>query len=181
MAVFKEVYEVTGSDELKRARAFAAKRDAAHKTQWEVVRSFGAEGYRPGYGGRIKSLLFAKTAEVPAGLRKVGTDQGRIEYQPSLNTKAGKAIQATLSAAPIVEDWGRFANEFDWKGRSPMDGQRGLIYHASGVQVLRPRQRFFLTYPRELKDGWKAPKGLTLVRESDMLRAIEDHNNSVKD
>lgn len=182
MGVFKEVYEVIGAAAKKAARAHASGREAALAAQWKLVQSLGAEGFRPGHGGCIKSLLFAQGAMVPPGLRKIGTDKGRNEFRPSGNTKAGKELNKLLWAAPRVEGWGAFADTFGWKGRSPIstEGGRGVIYFCAGVHVKKPRERFFLTYPRELKDGWKPPTGLKLVRESDMMRAIEDHNAAIK-
>lgn len=182
MTVFKETYEVTGAPTLKLAREFAAKRTAALDAQWALVKALGASGFRPGYRGVIKSLLFDVGSEIPTGLRNIRQDGKKLEYEPSRNTKSGKAIEARISASPRVEGWGEFANTFGWKGRSPMDsvGGRGVIYFAAGIHILKPRERFFLTYPRELKDGWNPPAGLKLVRESDMLRAIEDHNAAVK-
>lgn len=185
MTVFKEVYEVVGAKALKAARAHKAAQAAAFAAQWEVAKSFGAEGFRPGYGGKIKTLLFkADTGlPLPPGFKRVGSDRGRIECAPVRNTREGKAAGAKLYGVPAREDCGAFANTFDWKGRSPMstaaNGGR-LIHYASGVAVSFPKERFFLTYPRELKDGWAPPKGLKLVRESDMLRALEDHNAEVQ-
>lgn len=184
--VFKEHYEVVGAAEKKLALAHAAARTAAYDAQWALVKSLGAEGFRPGHGGEIKSLLYPKDAKnLPAGLRKVGYDQGRVEYQPSLGSKIGKSLRAKLSEAPRVSSWQAFADQFGWKGRSLIGEGSGsrtgfVIYHCGGVHVRKPKERFFLIYPRELKDGWKPPKGLKLVRESDMLRAIEDHNARVK-
>lgn len=184
MTVFKEVYEAVGATALKAARAHKAAQAAAFDAQWDVAKSFGAEGFRPGHGGKIKTLLFkADTGlPLPPGFKRVGSDRGRIECAPVRNTREGKAAGAKLYGVPAREDWGAFANTFDWKGRSPisMSNDRCFISHASGVAVSFPKERFFLTYPRELKDGWKAPKGLKLVRESDMLRAVEDHNAEVQ-
>lgn len=180
MTVFKEYYEVTGADELAKARVFAAAQSAAWDAQWALVKELGGEGFRPGHAGGLKSVLFAKGKTRPEGWRKTGTDRGRDECVPALNTKAGKGLRTRMAAVARVEDWGQFANTFGWKGRSPMDGAKGMIYFCSGVRVVKPRERLFLTYPRVLKDGWTAPAGLTEVRESDMLRAIEDHNAAIK-
>jgi hypothetical protein len=183
MTVFKEYFEVTGKADLERAHAFAAARTAAWDAQWALVQSLGGDGFRPGHGGGIKSLLFKKGAARPEGWRKTGTDQGRDECVPARNTKAGKEIVKQLAALPKVESWARFADTFGWNGRSPMgsDGGRGVIYFCTGIHVRKPKDRFFVWYPRELKDGWKAPEGLTEVRESDMLRAVEDHNQAIKE
>jgi hypothetical protein len=178
MAVFKEYYEVVGAAK-KRAMEFARERDVALRAQWKLVQSLGAVAFRPGQGGSIKTLLYDPKADVPAGLRKLGrAEKGNIEYAPKLSIAAGKEIARTLASAPSVKDWGHFANSFGWKGRSPVsnEGGRGRIHFTSGVHVIKSRDRFFLQYPRELKDGWRPPEDLKLVRESDMLRAIEDHN-----
>lgn len=181
MAVFREYYEVVGAAK-KRAMQFAEEQRSALKAQWALVQSLGAVAFRPGQGGSIKSLMYDPKATVPAGLRKLGrAEQGNIEYMPARNIAAGKAIAKTLASAPSVKDWGAFANTFGWKGRSPIstwDG-RSFVCFCTGVHVSKPRDRFFLQYPRELKDGWTPPAGLKLVRESDMLRAIEDHNAAV--
>jgi hypothetical protein len=178
MTVFREVYEIVGASEKKRAQVFITKQTASLNAQWDVCRALGAKAFRPSHDGTMRSLLFAPPLKVRLGLRRIGTDRGHIEYQPSLNTKAGRAIAKQLAEAPRVESLREFANTFDWHGRSPMSTEhgRGIIYFCAGVHVRKPKERFFVTFPRELKDGWKAPKGLKLVRESDMLRAIEDHN-----
>lgn len=180
MTIFKEFYEVTGVAK-KRAKAFAAERQRATAAQWKLVTSLKAKGYRPGPSGGIRSLFFVEGAWRPDGLRKTGRDMGCIEFEPCLNVKAGKELRARLDAAPRVPSWRAFADTFGWKGRSPMASEegRGRIYFCGGVRVVKPRERFFLTFPRELKDGWKPPSGLKLVRESEMLRAIEDHNIAV--
>lgn len=179
MTVFKEFYEVVGEEAFARAQAHKAAQKRAFDEQWKIVHALGAEGFRPGNGGGVKSLLFTKANPLPDGFRKIGTDRGRIEAQPARNTKAGKRTATELAKAPKVEDWGAFANTFGWKGRSPMStgiGGRGIIHFCAGVAIGFPKERFFLQFPRELKDGWKPLDGIVLVRESDMLRAIENHN-----
>jgi hypothetical protein len=176
--IFHEVYEVVGPDK-KRAEIFAKNRDTAHFAQWQLVDRYGAAGFRPGPMGTIKSLIFDQKQST-SGFRYVGRDGKRFEYSPHRGNTAGKKLAAELSAAPRVETWGEFANTFNWKGRSPIDGAAGKIYHCTGVHVAKPRSRFFMKYPRELKDKWKAPSGLRLIRESTMIRAIEDHNATIK-
>lgn len=184
MTVYKEVYEVVGAKTLAAARAFKAARIAAFDAQWKIARALGADGFRPGHGGGIKTLLFKADTGIPLppGFKRIGSDRWRVECATVRNTKAGKEAGAKLAAAPKRENWSAFANTFDWKGRSPMStasNGRVIIHFASGVEVGFPRERFFVTFPRELKDGWKPPKGIKLVRESDMLRAIEDHTAEV--
>lgn len=185
MTVYKEYYEVVGKAALAKARAFADARAKARDAQWAIVRSYGADAYRPMRYGSIRSLMFLPGKEVPAGLRKVGTENGMTEYEPSRGTTAGKKIYSELCAAPRVEEWGKFADEFGWKGRSPMDechgGRTGMaIYHATGVHVKRPKERFMLQLPRERGDRWKKPPGLRQIRESQWLAHIEDHNAAVE-
>ena len=177
MTVFKEHYEITGAAARKKAEAFTARQQAARDAHWAILNDLGAKGYRPSYYGGIKSIMFEKD-KVPSTFRRIGWDKGLAECVPLLKSKAGKGIAARLKAAPQIEDWRKFADEFGWKGRSPMstEGGRGCIYFASGVRVVKPKVRYFLQFPRTLKDGWTPPAGLKLVRESDMLRAIEDHN-----
>lgn len=182
MTVFKEYYEIVGADMLAKAQAFDTARGETQAEQWALVKKLGGGGYRPGGGGGISTIFFAKGSPMPKGYRKVGSDGGQVECKPVRNTKLGKEICAAIQAAPRIRDWGAFADEFcGWKGRSPMDTKagRGFIYHATGVAVARPQKRFFLQLPRELKDGWTPPEGIKEVRESDMLRAIEDHNAAV--
>jgi hypothetical protein len=189
-AVFKEYYEVTGKSK-KAAQAFAAERAAALEAQWAIVKSFGADGFRPGHGGGIKSLMFEPDTgkKIPEGLRRIGrAEQGRIEFEPVRNTKAGKAVVAKLAEAPVVKDWGKFADTFGWKGRMPMGPSAGsrtgmAIYSCQGIRVVLPRERIIVIYPRQLKDGWKpeAYPDLKPIRESDMLRAIEKHNDLLKE
>lgn len=179
--MYKEVYEITGSAAKKKAEAFSARQQAARDAHWKIINDVGGEGYRPSYYGGIKSIMFAKD-KVPPTFRRTGWDKGLAECVPLLKSKAGKELAERFKAAPKIEDFRSFADEFGWKGRSPMgtDGGRGCIYFATGVSVRHPRVRYFLQFPRTLKDGWKAPPGLKLVRESDMLRAIEDHNAAAK-
>jgi len=195
VTIFKEHYEITGAAALKQARAHAAKQQSARDAHWKLIREFKADGYRPTHGGAVKTLMFAPQLNiklpqnVPPGMRYVGKDvvegKVRLEYAPSKNTKAGRELAKRFAEVDRIESWSAFADAFGkFDGRSPI-GEGGsrtgfVIYHCHGVHVRKPRERFFLIYPRELKDKWKAPPGLKLIRESDMLRAIEDHNAAVK-
>lgn len=199
--VFKEFYEIVGAAERGWALAFALGIETAHHMQFKVARSLGAEGYRPGPGGMLKSLLFPlkkltpldipktikepwalyKAAVPPAGFRKVAFEDGRVECEPVRNTKIGKEMAAKLATPPKIPNWRTFADEFGWNGRSPMGAGSGsrtgfCIFYAGVTHINNPREWFFLQLPRQLKDGWKKPPGLKLVRESEVLRAIEDHN-----
>jgi len=192
VTVFKEYYEMTGAAALKLARAHADKQQKARDAHWKLINELKADGYRPSHEGRIKTLLFAPPSganaksAVPPGMRYVGKDvvdgKIRLEYAPARNTKSGRELAKKFSEVDRIESWSSFADAFGkFEGRSPIGEGSGsrtgfLIYHCHGVHVRKPRERFFLVYPRELKDKWKAPPGLKLVRESDMLRAIEDHN-----
>ena len=180
MAVYREYYEVVGADLLKKARCWALKRKLALDCQWEIVKRLGGEGFRPGHGGGISTVMFSGNLRtLPTGWRQIGNDKGRRECKPVLNIKAGKEAKALLSQAPRVLDWGQFADtHLNWKGRSPMKESGGhmMICFASGVHVRHPKERFFIQVPRDTKDRWTPPKGLNEVRESDMLRAVEDHN-----
>lgn len=181
--VFKEHYEITGKDALAKARAFIARRQAAHDAHWKLVKELKAEGYRPGHSGDIRSIMFHKD-KIPHLFRRIGWDQGHAECVPLLKSKAGKELAARIKAVPKIESWRVFVDEFGWNGRSPMGessgGRLGMcIYYGTGVRVSKPKERYFLQLPRTLKDGWKMPKGLKLVRESTMLMALEDHNAAV--
>lgn len=193
--VFKEYYEITSAAAKKLARDHAAKQQKARDAHWNLIREYKADGYRPTHDGRVKTLLFAPQPDakiprnVPPGMRYVGKDvvegKVRLEYAPSKNTTAGRALAKRFAEVDRIESWSAFADAFGKFGdRSPIGeggGRTGfVIYHCHGVHVRKPRERFFLVYPRELKDKWTPPKGVTLVRESDMLRAIEDHNAAVK-
>lgn len=175
--MFIEVYELTGEAK-KAAQKFVADNKAVVSAQWKIIEAIGAAGFRPSHDGGISTVYFKKDAKPTVGYRTVGKDGDQVECKPSMNTGAGKAAARSLVAAPKTTSWRTFANQFGWKGRSPFGTKngRGIIYFATGVSVAKPKERFFVTYPRQLKDGWVAPAGLILKRESDMLRAIEDHN-----
>jgi hypothetical protein len=196
MTVFKEYYEITGAAGIKLARAHAAKQQAACDAHWKLVKEFKADGYRPSHEGRVKTLLFTPQLDaklprvVPPGMRYVGKDvvdgKIRLEYVPSRNTKSGSELAKKFAEVDRIESWSSFADAFGkFEGRSPIGEGSGsrtgfVIYHCHGIHVRKPRERFFLVYPRELKDKWRPPKGVKLVRESDMLRAIEDYNAAAK-
>lgn len=180
--VFKEYYELKGAKLLKAARDHAAAQEKARKAHWVIVKELGGYGYRPSYYGGIKSLLF-KAEKAPDGFRKIGTDKNCIECVPARNTAKGKAAEKLIAVAvPEIPSWGRFCDDIlRWNGRSPIGGGSGsrtgfCIYHATGVHISRPKERFIVVLPRTLSDGWKRPEGLKEIRESDMLRAVEDHN-----
>lgn len=192
MTVFKEYYEITGKAALAAAREHAAGQQAARDAHWELINKHKADGYRPTNDGLVKSLLFAPRPDakipknVPAGMRYVGKDvvdgKVRLEYEPARNTKAGRELAKEFAGVARISSWRAFADAFGgFGGRSPMGEGSGsrtgfIVYYPGAVHLSNPKERFFLTYPRELKDKWVPPKGLKLVRESDMLRAIEDHN-----
>lgn len=177
--VFREVYEITGKPAIKIADAFFEKRREAHDAQLALVKELGATGYRPGYGGGIMTLIFTSADKVLPGMRR-WQKGGRLECVPSGNTKAGRELKTRLAAAPIITPVERLAWEFGWP-QGHMIFSEGKVHWPNAVQTRFPRVRYFLTVPRQLKDKWAPPAGLKLVRESDMLRAIEDHNEAVKD
>lgn len=184
--VFKEHYEITGTDALAKARAFETEREKAFEAHWALVKDLGGVGFRPDHGGQIKSVMFKNVnGKTPSGWRKIGTENGNLECAPARNTAAGRALTKKMALVMRNPSWRTFADGFGWEGRSPMAQSSGrrlgmLIYFGGGLSIDMPRKRFFLIFPRTLDDGWVAPQGLTQIRESEMLRAIEDHNAALK-
>lgn len=172
--VFKVPYEIVGAG-IPIAEKFYAEIDAAMKDRWEFITSLGADGYRPGWQGTIRSLLFK---EVPDGWRKIGTDQGRAECIPHKGSKAGKEIARRIADAPRVTPENDLAYLFGWEGRSPFDGR--LLYHAAVTKMEFPRVRYLMRIPREANDGFVPPDTLVEIKQSEYAKAFEDHNEAVR-
>jgi len=172
--VFKTPYEIVGEG-IPIAEAFYAERDAAASEVWKLVEALGADGYRPGWGGTIRSLLFK---ELPANYRQIGRDKDRVECVPHKGTKAGKNLAKVISGAVRIPDEQKLADAFGWEGRSPCDGTR--IYWATVTRMELPSVRYLMRLPRTTDDGFVPPATLIEIKQSEYAKAFEDHNEAAR-
>jgi|GEM_PF-2220643 len=173
--VFVTTYEVIGALEL--AHAHYAAVDAAKASQWAYVEELGGSGFRPSHSGGMRSIFFES---VPAGWRKIGSDNGKIEALPLKSTKIGKAAAAkiaSLNSAPLPHD---LASSYGYNPpHFAIDG--GKIYFASELRVTFPADRIFLRLPRFAEDGFEPNEAhLRALPESEFMAAIEAHNAEAK-
>ncbi|MGE0602193.1 MAG: hypothetical protein AB7O46_00220 [Xanthobacteraceae bacterium] len=171
--VWKEAYEIVG-DGTKIAEDFYARISAAQDEQWKFVKAHGGQGFRPGHGGDIRSVLFKKR---PPNWRSIGKDQGMEECVPHKGSNAGKQLAKSMSAvvrAPVERD---LLYAFGWNG-SPIYG--GKIYFGAVSKITLPRIRYLVRLPRQIDDGFVVPPELSLITMGEYVQAFEDHNAAVR-
>lgn len=151
---------------------------AARVSWFALCKEFGAVAFRPGHDGRPpRSFLFVG-AEPPAGWVLVGRpERDKVEAKPHKGTKIGKAALAKLDALLAAPSDHQLTGTFGYHDM-PTDGRS--IYFATATEITFPTRRFFLRFPIAEGSSWRAGAGLAEVRESDFMRALEDHNAEAK-
>jgi hypothetical protein len=172
--VYVTTYEIIGSG-LAKAAQYYADADAAQAKHWEHVEAVGGEGMRPDHNGGLRSVFFK---ELPAGWREIARQSGKMEAVPRRGTKAGKAAQEALDALPRIPRPCALASALGYNpAEMALDGERGVIYFPTELRVSFPAQRFFIRLPRFEKDGFTPDDAeLKAVPESELMKAVEDHN-----
>lgn len=187
-------YEATGTRAMRLFKAHFDQRAKARRAIFSMVRRlFGAETYRPNsHDGKVWTLVYKALRPIPAGLRQLNKAERRklvldrvkyVEVVPD-NTTAGRAIRDKLDAVEGLAPAGVFlAKAFKWGGERVMkviNESRGTcVIMIPWVQHLSlPYDRYFARAAYTKKKG--RIEGLTEIRESDYVRALEDHNMAVE-
>lgn len=159
---------------LATAEAFQTQKDAARQALLDFAIALGAEAYRPNSRGNFYSALFA--GELPKGWRKIGGHNGHMEAMPHRGTKIGKQLIHQIERLPKIPNASELAHSLGYK-TSLMPTADGKIYFPTELRVEFPKARHFLTLPLTASDEFiPNPKLLRELRESEFMRAIEDHN-----
>jgi hypothetical protein len=178
-AIYVTTYEIVGEG-LVRASAHYAAIDQAKKAHWQFAESVGGAGFRPDHNGGVRSVLF--DGELPTGWRNIGRDRGKIEAVPRLSTKAGKAASIAMRGLPRAPQPQALAALFCYSPSTfAMDPDRGTIYFPTELRTGHPAPRSFLRLPRFEGDGFTPDETvLRALAESDLMKAVEDHNAEAK-
>lgn len=160
--------------------------DEARKAQWAYATAQGAVGLRNDHGGHIQTLFFPDGKPVPDGWapipltwkrQPVGKDQ--IECRPAPRGAAGVArLKEIQQDVPRVPPASALTTAFGWKADGEVFSD-GTIKFATATRLTKPKAATFLTYPRHKGDRWTVPRDLREVRQSEVMKAIEDHNACV--
>lgn len=177
--VFVTTYELVG-DAVQIGVDHYAAVEAARTAGFALAKQFGAEGFRPTRrGGHPLSMFFR--GDLPTGWRKIGRADGLTEARPNKGTKAGKAAQAQMQACASAPEDTALASALGYNpSEIAMDTNRGVIYFPTSLRVDHPSARYFVRIPRFDRDDFKPDKSrLRAIPESELMRALEEHNAEV--
>lgn len=175
--IFVTTYEMLGSAAEAAEKHFASIREARAEW-WALAKKYGARGFRPGHYGAPPMALIFEGKDPPAGFRYWGRpDANTVECKPHKATKVGRAAAADLAALKRTRSDADLAADFGWT-EWPTNGR--TLFYATCSEVALPTKRYFLRLPRFADDGWTASEGLKEIPESELMRAIEDHNAAVR-
>lgn len=148
---------------------------AAKRAHWQFVDEVGGSGLRPTGHGGLRSVFF-KT--LPPNWRKIGSRDQLIEAIPSKTSATGKALAKQIAELPQAPEPSILAGKLGYgPNQLVIDGDRGIIYFPTAVELTFPTKRHWLRIPRTLDDGFEPdPAILAECRESEFMRAVEDHN-----
>ncbi len=178
MTVYTTTFEMIGEGRDLADRYEQQKRDAAGE-QWAFVKEVGGAGYCPSsWNGALQSVLF--DGELPEGWRRIGSVKGMTNAVPRASTKAGKAWLAKIEALPAKPLPTSLAVELGYARDSfAIDGS--AIYFPTEIRVEHPETRHFLRLPLQAGDGFEPDlQRLKPVAESELMKAVEDHNAEAK-
>jgi hypothetical protein len=178
-SVYVTTYEIVG-DGLEIAERHYAAVDAAIQAHWDWAESIGGSGIRPAHDGGLRSVFF--DSELPKGWRAIGSSKGKTEAVPRRGTKTGKEAEAAMNALPRAPRPADLAAALGYNpSEMAIDSERGTIYFPTELRVSHPAPRIFVRLPRFAKDGFTPDESkLLAVAESELMRAIEDHNAEAK-
>lgn len=175
--VYVTTYEVIGAGEAIADQHYA-KVNEAKDAHWQFVKSVGGVGYRPDHNGGLRSVFFA---EMPKGWRKSGGSGAKIEAIPRKGSKAGEALIAAIGGLLRAPTPGELAAALGFAPKEWAFCDSGVIYFPTELRVEFPAKRSFVRLPRSAGDGYEPDETmLRALPESELMKALEDHNEVVR-